>query len=156
MDLQDIKKALNSTSHLQQLQGIDAYTLPLLLRIDRRPKTVKQIINQEKVALFHSLTGKLVQDVIAKRVEYGIAMKNLLTYGDPVKEIEKTNTATLKETRMLPKDFKFDAIVAVFDDYVAVTKLDIENCSGYVLKDSVIAKSLEAMFDVLWAQGTVV
>lgn len=154
MELQEIIKVLESHEKVQVLHGIDAYTLPLLLRIEQKPKVVKQIINQETVALFHGLTGPLVKDVIAKRVELGISMKNLLTYRNPVNEIEKSNPATLKETRMLPASFEFDLILAIFDDYVAVTKLNTEDCFGYILKDAVVAKSFEMIFDSLWEMST--
>jgi hypothetical protein len=147
---------LAGQENVQILHGIDAYTLPLLLRIEQKPKVVKQLINQDLVPQFHALTGQLVKDSIAKRVELGISIKNLLTYSEPVKEIERTNPATLKESRMLPETFKFNLIVAVFNDYVAVTKLDADNCIGYVIKDQVIADSFEAMFDVLWAQSKIV
>ena len=144
---------LATRENVQVLRGIDAYTLPLLLRIEQKPKIVKQLINQDKVPAFHNLTGKMVRDIISKRVELGISIKNLLTFSEPVKEIEMTNSATLKESRMLPREFTFDLIFAVFDDYVTVTKLDPDDCIGYIVKDAVVAKSFEMMFDMLWEQG---
>ena len=89
-------EVLASNKKVQVLYGLEAYTLPLMLRIEQRPKVVRQIINQEKVAEFHSLTGKLVKDIIAKRVEFGISFKNLITFGDTVRDIEKSNLAILK------------------------------------------------------------
>lgn len=156
MDLGEIVIALEGNQKVQILRGIEAFTLPLLLRIESKPSLVRQIINQDKVPLFHAATGSLVHSVISKRAEYGIAMKNLLTYADPVKEIEKSNPATLKESRMLPKDVRFDLVMAIFGDYVAVTKLDIDDCVGYIVKDRSFAASFEAMFDLLWQGSTTV
>lgn len=153
MKLQEMVNALQYHEKVQVLTGIEAYELPLMLRIEERPKVLKQLINQDKVPAFHDLTGTLVRDIISKRVEYGISMKNLLTFADPVKEIERSNPTTLKESRMLPKSFKFDLIMAIFADYVAITKLDAGDCFGYVVKDVVMARSFEAVFDVLWGQG---
>lgn len=153
MNMQEMMNALQYHKKVQVLKGLEAYELPLMLRVEERPKVVKQLINQEKVPAFHQFTGSMVKEIIAKRVEYGISMKNLLTYADPVKEIERSNPATLKESRMLSKLFKFDLIMAIFSDYVAVTKLDTDGCFGYVIKDAVMARSFEAVFDVLWGQG---
>jgi hypothetical protein len=156
MNLQEMIDSLKFNTQVQVLKGLEAYELPLMLRVEERPKVVKQLINQDAVPAFHELTGSLVKEIISRRVEYGITMKNLLTYADPVKEIEKSNSATLKESRMLPKSFRFNLILAIYDDYVAVTKLDTEDCFGYVVKDKVTAASFEAVFDVLWGQGKLV
>ncbi len=155
MELQELLTSLETNNKVQVLHGLDAYTMPMMLRIQQRPKLIKQLINQEKVPFFHNLTGQLVKDLIAKRVEFGIGIKNLLTYCEPVKDIEKTNPATLKETRMLPESFHFDLILSVFNDIVTVTKLDTENCIGYIIKDAVIAQSFDALFEMLWEQGQV-
>lgn len=155
MNMREMIDNLLGHEKLQVLSGRDAYELPVLLRVEQRPTVVKQLINQDLVPAFHEMTGPLVREIIAKRVEYGISMKNLLTFSDPVKEIERSNRATLKETRMLPKSFRFDLILAIFGEYVAVTKLDINDCFGYVVKDKMMADSFESIFDVLWDQGTV-
>ena len=156
MELQNMIEVLASNKKVQVLYGLEAYTLPLMLRIEQRPKVVRQIINQEKVAEFHSLTGKLVKDIITKRVEFGISFKNLITFGDTVRDIEKSNLAMLKETRMLARGLKFDLMLAVFNDIVTITKLDPMDCFGYAVQDQVLAQSFECMFDALWEQGTVV
>lgn len=156
MVIDEMIRNLETREDVQILRGIEAYELPLLLRAEAKPAVVKQIINQELVANFHKVTGDLVKSAIAKRVEHGIAIKNLLTYADPVREIEKTNPDTLKESRMMPVSFRFDIILAVFRDFVAVTKLDAADCKGYVVRDELIAKSFESVFNVLWTDAEIV
>jgi hypothetical protein len=153
MDLQTLIASVSGNQKAQVLYGMEAYSVPLQLRIESRPKLVKQLINQDKVPQFHAATGELVQSIISKRVEYGIAMKNLLTYADPVKEIEKSNPATLKETRMLPKEFMVDLILVTFNDYVVITKLIPDDCFAVVIKDAVVAASFDAVFESLWGLG---
>jgi len=153
MDLQEMVAGLTKNSKAKILYGIEAYSVPLQLRIESRPTMVKQLINQDKVPQFHEATGKFVHDIIGKRVEYGIAMKNLITYADPIKEIEKSNPTTLKETRMLPKEFNIDLILVTFNDYVVITKLDMQDCFAVVIKDQTVANSFDTVFESLWTLG---
>ncbi len=76
MELKEMMSTLMGHEKLQVLSGMEAYELPLLLRVDQRPSVVKQLINQDSVPEFHQKTGSLVKEIIAKRVEYGISIKN--------------------------------------------------------------------------------
>jgi hypothetical protein len=153
MDVQELSKYLTGGQNVQVFHGIDGYVAPILLRLECKNKVVKQMINAEEVAKFHALTSEFIKKQISTRAQRGITIKNLIREDDTKFPIELSDKATLKETRVLPKDFEINSIIAIFDDYVTLTNLDTENCMGIIVKDALIAKTVESMYDNLWNSG---
>lgn len=153
MEINDLSKYLSGNRNVQVFEGLDGYVYPMLLRISSRPKTIKQIVNAELVAKFHKRTNDFVRKFIARRAELGIHFKNLIRQEDVRFPIELTDPSVLKETKTLPKGFDLDSVVAVFGDTVTFTRLDEKDCFGLVLTDSVIARTIESLFDTLWDLG---
>lgn len=133
--------------------GLDGYTKPMLLRIETKPKVVKQIINAEQVAKFHKKTDTFVNKEISKRVENKTAIKNLIRPVDTKFKIELSDSKTLKETRLLPGDFEIDTMFAVFNDFVTLTNLDEDENFGVIVQDKKIAELSHSFFDNLWKQA---
>lgn len=151
--MKDLYSYLLNSSGSMTYSGLDAYVKPMLLRFEAKPKVIKQIINAERVAQFHDKTDKFVNKVISSRVEEGIAIKNLIRPEDKKYEIELSDADTLKETKLLPEDFVINSMFAVFDDYVTMTNLDLDNTFGVIVKDSAIAELMNSFFDGLWSVG---
>lgn len=145
--------SLNGKDVLEVFDGVDGYSIPLMRRVESRANPIKQIINGKSVALMHERTDYLVNQVISQRATHGLHFKNLILYEDRDLKIEISNPDTLKETRYLPKGFKFDMIFAVFGDYVSIGNLDVEKPYGLLLKDKDAAESFGNLFDLVWESG---
>lgn len=130
--------------------GLEGYTNPLVKRIEAGQNPLKQIINGEAVSKFHKRTNDLVKNMISKRVEKGIEIKNLIRQEDKKLEIELTNPQTLKETRLLPKSFETQAMISIFGNSVGITSLNEKEPFGLIINDEIIAQTFNSMFDTIW------
>lgn len=134
---------------------LDGYTIPLLRRIEASQTPIRQFINGEMVAAFHQMTDGLVHQIISTRVTKGLEMRNLIREQDQHLEIELSNPQTLKETRLLPKDFEgLNVMFAVFGDIVTLTSLDEEKPLGLIITNSTIASAFKMIFDSIWERST--
>ncbi len=137
-------------------RGLAGYVVPIVNRVNPNNRYIKQIINGREVAKLHQATDNLVKDLIAKRVEYGIGIKNLVCYEDRELEIEKSNPSTLKETRFLKEGISHNTMVTFLSDSVSITKLDVNDCVGIIIEDMAIVEMFNTFFDMLWDGATVV
>lgn len=153
MKIEEVLARFEQGEKMVALSGVEGWSLALQLRVTLRPSLVKQIINQDLIPQFHRAQTGYVQGIIAQRVQLGIAMQNLITYGE-VKEIERSNQATLKQTKMLPQGFVFKSMIAVFGGIVTITSLEsVTDTSTVLIKEEVMAESIEAFFDSMWQQS---
>jgi len=151
---QKLANSITSMQGVEVLHGLEGYTKAILLRMQCKEKLVRQIINAEKVRTFHNAPmDEFVKNFISKRAELGIDFRNLIREEDVIFPIELTNKVTLKETRMLPKGFVLDSMLAVFDDFVTLTTLDISNTQTIIIKNEILATTFKSLHSVLWNIG---
>jgi hypothetical protein len=150
----EIFKGMGDSSRVEVYTGFDGWYKAIQKRTDVLQSPIKQIINAQMVAKFHAKSSQSIRDIIGQRVAKGLAIKNLIMFEDKELEVEKSNPATLKETRYMPEGFYFGGIIAVFGDYVTITSLNEDDCVGVIIHDTFIAKSFDAMFEGLWKMGT--
>jgi len=135
--------------------GLDAYTKPLIRRIEASKSPIKQFINGKSAAVFHKMTGDLVNQIISQRVEKDLVLKNLIRQEDQDLQIELSNPKTLKETRLLPQAFNdLNVVFAIFGNSVALSSFDKTNQLGVIITNSTIAKAFEMIFDAIWERST--
>lgn len=150
---QIIEIAKKGTNNVEYYEGIEAYAIPLIKRIIIAKSPIRQIINGKVVAKFHKKTGSLINKFISRRSQYGISMRNLIRQEDQDLDIEISNPNTLKETRLLPEDFKTKSIIATFGTYTTITSLNHEKPLGIIINDKEIAETFNSIFDTLWEKG---
>ncbi|MCA9382147.1 hypothetical protein KC660_01940 [Candidatus Dojkabacteria bacterium] len=155
MDLDQIirNQQKQTRNQIEVYKGIEGYTLPLIKRIIVGKSPIRQIINGQLVADYHKNTDPLINEFISKRVENGISMKNLIRQEDKDLSIEISNPETLKQTRLLPKGFLVNGIIATFGDYTAITSLDKKKTVGIIVNDSTITEMFNSIFESLWENG---
>lgn len=139
------------SSGVQIYQGLDGYIKSMELRVGDDVKEIRQIINGAEVSKFHKATDYLVKDVIKQRVEKKIKLKNLISFGDDRLEIERSSINTLKEARVMPKNIKSSLMIAIFNNTVTITTLNVTNSVTVVLYDSLVTKTFINLFDLIWS-----
>lgn len=147
---------LETNGRVSVYYGLEGYVKSMQLRVQDGIKEIRQIVNGEKVVKFHKASDYLVKEVIGTRVQKGIVLKNLISKGDDVLAIEKSNPATLKEARLLPDNIVSENMIAIFEDIVTITSLDLENTYTVIIKDFNTAKTFSEVFDVIWKISKVV
>ena len=145
----------NNVQQAEIYYGLDGYTKPLIRRIEADKSPIKHFVNGKSAAVFHKMTGYLVNQIISQRVEKGLEIKNLIRQEDQDLQIELSNPKTLKETRLLPKGFKnMNVVFAVFGNTVALSSFDKTNQLGVIITNSTIAKAFGMIFDAIWEHST--
>jgi DNA-binding protein len=154
---EDLNKIIGADSSWDIYSGLDGYVMSLLVRMNSGSKEVKQMINGHAVAQYHQATDMWVKEIIQKRVELGMRIKNLVCFDDRDLEIEKSNKDTLKESRLLNVEESHSSLVAVFGDYVTILDLteDISKSSAVIIKNKSVATAVELLFDAKWKDSKV-
>ena len=155
MSIKDLAK-LSSPDRIEVFEGLDAYIAAVTKRIEVAVSPIRQIINGDVVAKFHAKTDYLVHEIIKQRVEKEIWIKNFIRLEDSNKEIEVSNKTQLKETKILPKNFKNTAMVASFGEYLSMTNMDEKDTFGVIIKDKLLVENWNSMFDAMWENAEVV
>lgn len=107
---------------------------------------IKSIVNIDDVLMLFPTHPK---EYAPRRVQKGIKSKLIYTHkeGDTLKE---SDTRMLRESKFIsPENFPFSGDLAIYANKVAIS-VHRKRPFGVVLESEEIAKSLEAVFDLLW------
>src|SRR5690606_35632410 len=94
----------------------------------------------------------LTNEYIPKRISNNIFLKGLMPPSDRDDSIEQSNTDNLKEVRVLPKNFKINALISTWDDYTGFYSQESGTIICVRIKDKLITELVNQMFDLLFDQ----
>ncbi|MDQ6984707.1 MAG: hypothetical protein Q9M91_08575 [Candidatus Dojkabacteria bacterium] len=155
MEFQSIKEMSElKNNEIEVYKGNGTYLALLVDRISSGDKEIKQMVNGEVAAKFHPKIPETIQGYISKRVEKGIALKNLIHYKDRENELEISNVQTLKESRFMDESVNFESTLSLYGDKASIINKDSDNLIGIIISDKNMVKLLNQMFNIAWNAST--
>jgi sugar-specific transcriptional regulator TrmB len=103
--------------------------------------------NQEKENLF--FTPLLHQKFVTERIKKGMQIKVLAVNNPKGKELLKNDQASLRQTKLLPKDVNFSAETYIYDNKFAILDYT-KDIIGIIIESEQMTNSHKAIFDMNW------
>jgi len=147
-------------NNIQIFEGENAYYEFMEEKMSSNVKIIRDITVAEKT--LYKFAGskakyqKYVGDYIKRRVQKGIKIKMLLDNSIRPMKVQITNDKDLKEARKYNGKLNIDCFFNVFGDKVGFMSEKGGKFWGIIIKDTLIASLMSAMFDIIWKDSQII
>lgn len=141
----DLYKRENITIY----EGEQAYSQLMEKRLEVKPELIREVANAG--SLISNVPGynQYMDEYVPRRIELGIPIRSIDTEEDRGRKYEGTDPKILKEVRYMPSQ-KIQSLISTFGDYLSIYNEGGERKLGILIKDPMIAQTINVLFDVLW------
>lgn len=130
-------------------EGQDAYRKIMQKRLDEKAEVIREISNAKIVADNVEGYWEYMEYFIPRRVKLGIKHKSIVMSADKNRKYEKSDPKLLKEVKYISGK-PFASTIVTFNDYTSIYNEASDRKLGILIKDKMIAQTIEVFFDVLW------
>ncbi len=115
---------------------------------DNPKKLIRAITDYHKA--YESMGNFFNKDYFQRRIAYGIRIKNLLPDSPEGRRDMKTAKQMLRQMRFIRLFKDLGIELNIYGNKIAIVAFDKDNPSGVLIKNQIIAKAFENIFEHIW------
>lgn len=156
--MQDLRDSRFHRENVEIFSGKDAYLRSMMALMKGEGKILRDITPDSATlydmaggeSSYRDVVRQVIKTRLKKRIKIQILFDNLAKNID---ELSATSKKDLKESRRFPGDLHLQCYLNTCGTRTLFYTKDVNGSWGILLKDELITKLLESLFDVLWSQA---
>ncbi|MBN1618988.1 hypothetical protein JW887_06660 [Candidatus Dojkabacteria bacterium] len=154
--ISSLQKTDKSTHNIETFQGFSGYKLWMEDRLLNNTSMIKELSHPRTARMNAGDYYEYMKWFIPERVKRGISIR-LMFDEDSVDEVlthpEVSNSATLKEARIIKANLKVKASLVLYGSKTSFYSSSKGQFIGVIINDQMIHDLVDSIYDYLWSTG---